>query len=71
MRMYWTEHSWGPWNKFPEDMKLRRNGEKFSMYHPQLAPKWISDKGREMWLVYTSRNSFGFTGDKFAYPRFK
>jgi hypothetical protein len=50
----WTApEPWGPWEQVHEETAWTPEGDPESLaYAPQIAPKWISEDGRSLWLVW-------------------
>jgi len=67
--MYYADKPYGPWTNFFWDSNFKPGGREYSIYNPQLSPKWISEDGTEMVMVFTSRSSYGALGDINAYPK--
>lgn len=69
--LYYSDHPYGPWNEFYWNFNFRPGGRRYSIYHPQLSSKWIEDGGRTMYMVFTSRSSFGTEGNPEEYVDIK
>jgi len=52
---FWTApRPWGPWTQVHEELAWMPDGDPGARaYQPQIAPKWISEDGRTLWLVWT------------------
>jgi hypothetical protein len=48
-----AENPWGPWEQFHYEEAWSGDSEDNRLYEPQLSPKWITDDGRTMYLVYS------------------
>ena len=70
MGMYYSDHPYGPWTEFYWDFSFKPGGRDYSFYHPQLSPKWIQNGGNTMYMVFTSRSSYGTVGnpDDYVWP---
>lgn len=56
----WSMHPWGPWTQFYHDMEWKVGEEMNRTYLPQLSPKWVSEDGTEMYVVFSDAgNSHG------------
>ena len=53
LMLLYAEHPWGPWQPFHYEERWYGDNERNRLYEPQLSPKWISDDGRTMYLVYS------------------
>ena len=53
LALLWAKHPWGPWHLFHYDESWIGDHPDNRLYEPQLSPKWIRDKGRTMYLVYS------------------
>jgi hypothetical protein len=52
--MWFAENPWGPWIQFHEDESWTPDGEvNARCYQPQIVPRWISEDGRSIWLLWT------------------
>lgn len=51
--MLWAENPWGPWNQFYCDESWNAGDPENRTYLPQISPKWISDDGRSMYLIFS------------------
>ncbi len=49
----WAKNPWGPWTKFYFEKEWKVGEEMNRTYLPQLAPKWISEDGTEMFVVFS------------------
>lgn len=70
MGLYYSDNPYGPWTEFFWEFDFKPGGRDYSIYHPQLSPKWISNDGKTMIMVFTSRSSFGTVGrtEDYAWP---
>ena len=50
---YWSETPWGPWTEFYYTEKWYADSDSNRLYQPTLSPKWISDDGTEMVLIFS------------------
>ena len=53
LMLLYAEKPWGPWHKFYEDEKWDADDSENRLYLPQISPKWISDDGKTMYLVFS------------------
>jgi hypothetical protein len=49
----WAEKPWGPWHQFFWKENWQAGEEINRLYLPQLSPKWISDGGTVMHLIFS------------------
>ncbi|MCK5369770.1 MAG: hypothetical protein KAQ62_14515, partial [Cyclobacteriaceae bacterium] len=49
----YSENPWGPWNQFYWKENWQVGEDINRLYLPQLAPKWISEDGKTMQLVFS------------------
>lgn len=49
----WAENPWGPWNQFYWNENWVADDPENRLYLPQLSPKWISEDGTEMYMVFS------------------
>ncbi len=49
----WAEKPWGPWHQFFWKENWQAGEEINRLYLPQLSPKWISDDGTVMHLIFS------------------
>ena len=70
MGLYYSDHPYGPWTEFFWEFGFKPGGRNYSIYHPQLSPKWIGDDGKSMIMVFTSRSSYGIMGkvEDYSWP---
>jgi hypothetical protein len=54
---YWAQNPWGPWHEFFYDPYWIADSEANRTYQPKLSPKWMSDNGREMVLVWSDQQA--------------
>jgi hypothetical protein len=50
---YWSENPWGPWTEFYYTNDWYADSEKNLCYQPKLSPKWISDDGIDLILIFS------------------
>ena len=50
---WWAEHPWGPWHEFYYTDYWTADDPANRTYQPKLSPKWISEDGREMILIWS------------------
>jgi hypothetical protein len=50
---WWAEHPWGPWHEFYYTDDWTADDPANRTYQPKLSPKWISEDGREMVLIWS------------------
>jgi len=52
---FWeAQHPWGPWTQIHEETQWTPVGDRGARaYQPQIAPKWIAEDGKSLWLVWT------------------
>ena len=49
-----SRNPWGPWTQIHEETSWMPGGDANARaYQPQVAPKWISEDGKSLWLVWT------------------
>ena len=67
---FWkSKHPWGPWTQIYENTAwMPDENPQERAYQPQISPKWISEDGKMIWLVFTDYQ--GVIGDRPGY-RFK
>ncbi|MGC9523266.1 MAG: hypothetical protein ACP5HG_15450 [Anaerolineae bacterium] len=53
LALYWAEQPWGPWTPFYRRREWTADSTANRLYQPKLSPKWISDDGRNMVLVFS------------------
>ncbi len=53
LRFLWSENPWGPWTEFYRDEKWIADDPENRLYLPQLSPKWISEDGKSMYMVFS------------------
>ncbi len=53
LMLLWAEHPWGPWRTFHWDEVWDGDNPANRLYMPQLSPKWITDDGTTMYLIYS------------------
>jgi len=53
LMLLYSEHPWGPWRQFHYEEKWYGDSPENRLYEPQLSPKWISNDGRTMYLIYS------------------
>ena len=52
--LYYSEKPWGPWTQFYNDDHWQPGGDiNERTYQPKLLPKWISEDGKEMVLIWS------------------
>ena len=58
---YFAVNPWGPWQQFFYDPYWTVDSDNNRTYQPKLSPKWISEDGREMVLIWSDamKNSKG------------
>lgn len=49
----WADKPWGPWHEFYWKENWQAGEDINRLYLPQLSPKWISDDGKTMYLVFS------------------
>ena len=49
----WAENPWGPWTQFYWNKKWYGDDPENRLYLPQLSPKWISDDGKDMYMIFS------------------
>jgi hypothetical protein len=55
---------WGPWTQIHEDAPwMPGNDPRARCYAPVIAPKWLSDDGKSLWLVWTDYQKYDPTGE--------
>ena len=54
---YYAEKPWGPWTEFSYDPYWTVDGTGNRTYQPKLSPKWISEDGTEMVLIWSDAMS--------------
>jgi hypothetical protein len=52
LMMLYSENPWGPWTQFYYNINWQV-GEDNRTYLPQLTPKWISDDGKSMYILFS------------------
>lgn len=67
---FWkSKHPWGPWTQIYENTAwMPDENPQERAYQPQISPKWISEDGKMIWLVFTDYQ--GVIGNRPGY-RFK
>ena len=53
LKFLWAKQPWGPWQEFYTDEAWYGDHEENRTYLPQIAPKWISEDGKTMRLIYS------------------
>ena len=53
LKFLWAKNPWGPWREFYYDEAWSGDHEDNRLYLPQISPKWISDDGKSMVLIYS------------------
>lgn len=53
LMMLWAENPWGPWTQFSYTEDWKADKETNRHYLPVLSPKWISEDGREMYIIFS------------------
>jgi len=51
--LYYAQYPWGPWKQFFYTDEWVADNPDNRLYQPKLSPKWISDDGREMYLIFS------------------
>jgi len=51
--MWYAEKPWGPFKQFYFAEEWISTGPAARLYQPKLSPKWISEDGREMYLIFS------------------
>jgi len=61
--LWYSENPYGPWNQFYYNDHWTADDSQNLTYQPKLSPKWISDDGRKMTLIWSDamRNAEGFS----------
>jgi hypothetical protein len=61
LALYHAENPWGPWHRFFYDPYWTVDSDDNRTYQPKLSPKWISEDGRDMVLIWSDamKNSEG------------
>ena len=49
----WAENPWGPWKEFYWNKKWFADDPENRLYLPQLSPKWISEDGKDMYMIFS------------------
>ncbi|MEA3479333.1 MAG: hypothetical protein U9R60_14185 [Bacteroidota bacterium] len=49
----WAKNPWGPWKQFYWNENWVADDPENRLYLPQLSPKWISEDGRSMYLIFS------------------
>lgn len=49
----WAENPWGPWTEFYWNDDWHADDPENRLYLPQLSPKWISEDGKEMYMIFS------------------
>lgn len=49
----WAENPWGPWTEFYWNDDWYADDPENRLYLPQLSPKWISEDGTEMYMIFS------------------
>lgn len=49
----WSKNPWGPWTQFFHKEEWKVGEDMNRTYLPQLSPKWISEDGTEMYVVFS------------------
>lgn len=58
--IYSAPRPWGPWTRVHENRDWRVGGNPGSIpYNPVFAPAWVSDDGKEMWLISSDIKGWG------------
>jgi hypothetical protein len=52
LMLLYSENPWGPWTQFYYNINWQV-GEDNRTYLPQLTPKWISDDGKSMYIIFS------------------
>lgn len=53
LKFLWAKNPWGPWHEFYYDEAWSGDHKDNRLYLPQISPKWISDDGKSMYLIYS------------------
>ena len=53
LKFLWAKNPWGPWHEFYYDEVWDGDHKDNRLYLPQISPKWMSDDGKSMHLVYS------------------
>jgi Domain of unknown function (DUF4185) len=53
LSMWYAEYPWGPFKQFYFDMEWTSSDPAGRLYQPKLCPKWISEDGTEMYLIFS------------------
>jgi len=53
LKFLWAKNPWGPWYEFYYDEVWDGDHKDNRLYLPQISPKWISDDGKSMYLIYS------------------
>ena len=53
LMLLYSKHPWGPWTQFYYNESWKVGGEQSRTYLPVLVPKWISDDGKSMYLIFS------------------
>lgn len=53
--VYYSENPWGPWTQFFYDEEWVVDHPDNRTYQPKLSPKWISEDGTEMVLIWSDQ----------------
>ena len=55
LMLLWSKQPWGPWTEFHKDTNWVMDHPDNRLYQAKLSPKWMSEDGKEMWLIWSDQ----------------
>jgi hypothetical protein len=71
LMLLWAKNPWGPWTEFHVDTNWVMDHPDNRLYQAKLSPKWISEDGKEMWLIWSDQRGSWRTNYKWNECKFK
>jgi hypothetical protein len=71
LMLLWSKQPWGPWTEFYKDTNWVMDHPDNRLYQAKLSPKWMSDDGKEMWLIWSDQRGNWRTNYKWNACKFK
>ena len=68
--LLWAKNPWGPWTEFHRDENWVFDHPDNRLYQAKLSPKWISNDGKEMWLIWSDQRGNWRTNYKWNARKF-
>lgn len=71
LMLLWARTPWGPWTEFHVDTNWIMDHPDNRLYQAKLSPKWISEDGKEMWLIWSDQRGNWRTNYKWNACKFR